>query len=286
MFQDRIRKHYDGLTPGFRRLADFIINNTLVAGFLTAGELARRVRVDPATVVRFSQEIGYSGYRDLSREIKQFVQDQITVTYHRSEDAEKEEALIRTLQENLEQNLQHFFTTETPTLTKVIQTLQQASHVWVAGEYISFKLAEIMVQQLQLVGIPSTAFYPSMMASSATLTEMQAGDVLFAIATVYAGIDTGYIVKMAREKGVKTICLTGYGTSLPAREAEIALIAPIQNPTSIVSYEIVLMLISLIGTALSALRPDKVAEAFTQAFDNLSELRKLRAKTLPYEIST
>ena len=115
---------------------------------------------------------------------------------------------------------------------------------------------------------------------------MQAGDVLFAIATVYAGIDTGYIVKMAREKGVKTICLTGYGTSLPAREAEIALIAPIQNPTGSVSYEIVLMLISLIGTALSALRPNKVAEAFTQAFDNLSELRKLRAKTLPYEIST
>ena len=119
MFQDRIRKHYDGLTPGFRRLADFIINNTLVVGFLTAGELARRVKVDPATVVRFSQEIGYSGYRDLSREIKQFVQDQITVTYHRTEGAGKEEALVHTLQENLEQNLQHFFTTETPTLTKV-----------------------------------------------------------------------------------------------------------------------------------------------------------------------
>jgi DNA-binding MurR/RpiR family transcriptional regulator len=108
--------------------------------------------------------------------------------------------------------------------------------------------------------------------------------VLFAIATVYTGIDTGYIVKMARQKDVKTICLTGYGTSLPAREAEIALIAPIQSPTGIVSYEIVLMLISLIWAALSALRPDKVAEAFTQTFDNLGELRKLRAETLPYDV--
>ena len=69
MFQDRIREYYDNLTPGFRRLADFLLNYTLDAAFLTASELARRVKVDPATVVRFSQDIGYSGYRELSREI-------------------------------------------------------------------------------------------------------------------------------------------------------------------------------------------------------------------------
>ena len=73
MFKERIRKYYDALTPGFRKLADFIMQNTLDAAFLTASELARRVDVDPATVVRFSQEIGYSGYRELSREIKRYV---------------------------------------------------------------------------------------------------------------------------------------------------------------------------------------------------------------------
>jgi DNA-binding MurR/RpiR family transcriptional regulator len=58
MFQDRIRENYDGLTPGFRRLADFLMTNTLDAAFLTATELSRRVGVDPATVVRFAQEFG------------------------------------------------------------------------------------------------------------------------------------------------------------------------------------------------------------------------------------
>ena len=73
MFQDRIRANYDGLTPGFRKLADFIMNSTLDVAFLTATELSRRVGVDPATVVRFAQELGYSGFRELSIEIKRYV---------------------------------------------------------------------------------------------------------------------------------------------------------------------------------------------------------------------
>ena len=285
MFQNHIREHYDGLTPGFRRLADFIVNNTLEAGFLTAGELARRVKVDPATVVRFSQEIGYSGYRDLSREIKRFVQDQITVTYHASEEAGVEETIVRTLQKNLENNLQHFFNTEIPTLTKVIQTLNQAPRIWIAGEYLSYDIAQMLAKQLQIIGIATTAFHPGMMASSTMLAAMKEGDVLFAIAVAYAGVDTGYIVKMARKRGVKTICLTGYGTSLPAREAELALIAPIKNPAGSVSYEVVLTLVSLVWSALLALKSDKAAASFTQAFENMSELRELRAETPPYDIS-
>lgn len=285
MFQDRIREHYDGLTPGFRRLADFIVNNTLEAGFLTAGELARRVKVDPATVVRFSQEIGYSGYRDLSREIKKFVQEQIAVTYHAPEEAGVEEAIVRTLQKNLEKHLQHFFNTEIPTLTQAIQILNAATHVWIAGEYISYDIAQMLAKQLQVIGIAATAFHPSMMASSTMLASMQTGDALFAIAVAYAGVDTGYVVKMARERGVKTICLTGYGTSLPAREAEIALIAPIKDATGAVSYEVLLALTGIIWAALTKLNANRAAEAFTQAFDTMSELRQLRAETPSYDIS-
>ena len=52
-------------------------------GFLTATELARRVGVDPATVVRFSQELGYSGYRELSREIKRYINRQLALRFQK-----------------------------------------------------------------------------------------------------------------------------------------------------------------------------------------------------------
>ncbi len=42
MFKERIRENYDGLTPGFRKLADFIMDSTLDVAFLTATELSKR----------------------------------------------------------------------------------------------------------------------------------------------------------------------------------------------------------------------------------------------------
>ena len=81
MFRQRIQEHYEELTPRFRNLADFILENTIDVGFLTATALARRVDVDPATVVRFSQELGYSGYRELSIEIKGYVNNELALRY-------------------------------------------------------------------------------------------------------------------------------------------------------------------------------------------------------------
>ena len=42
MFKERIREYYDALTPGFRKLADFLMQNTLDAAFLTASGFPQR----------------------------------------------------------------------------------------------------------------------------------------------------------------------------------------------------------------------------------------------------
>ncbi|MGD1995656.1 MAG: N-acetylmannosamine kinase, partial [Anaerolineae bacterium] len=66
MFRKRIKDAYKSLTPSFKRLGDFIISHELDVAFMTATELAKALDVDAATVVRFSQALGYSGYRELS----------------------------------------------------------------------------------------------------------------------------------------------------------------------------------------------------------------------------
>lgn len=285
MFKERILEYYEGFTPGFRKLADFMLSNTLDVAFLTVSELARRVKVDPATVVRFSQEIGYSGYRELSREIKAYVHDQVTITYRKSEEGQTEEELLLALQQNAIQNLKHFSTTETGTLAKIVRILKDAPRVWVVGEYVSYELARVFAAELQIIEHSATAFHPNMAETAATLTQMQPGEVLFAIAIAHFGIDTSYAVKMAREKGLTTICLTGPGSLLPAREAEITLIAPTQSPISFASYDIPMMLLGLIWEGIIADSPgEKLAELFTNMYTNTSKVRELRAETGDYEI--
>lgn len=53
------------LTPAQARIADYVMAHTLDAALLTATELAQEVKVDPATVVRFAQKLGYAGYLEL-----------------------------------------------------------------------------------------------------------------------------------------------------------------------------------------------------------------------------
>ena len=162
LFKERIREHYDEMTPGFRKLADFIMNQTLDVAFLTATRLSRRVGVDPATVVRFSQDLGYSGYRELSREIKNYVRDQVTSTYREVEEATTEEELLKALTENAAQNMDHFVATDMVSLVNAVEMLKGASHIWLTGEFSGYDIANFMAKKFKSHGVSASVFHPDM----------------------------------------------------------------------------------------------------------------------------
>lgn len=54
----------DGLGKGGRRLAGFFADNLGANAMLTASEVAERCGVNPSTVVRLAQGLGYTGYRE------------------------------------------------------------------------------------------------------------------------------------------------------------------------------------------------------------------------------
>lgn len=285
MFKERIREYYDALTPGFRKLADFIMQNTLDAAFLTASELARRVDVDPATVVRFSQEIGYSGYRELSREIKRYVRDQVTSTYRAAEEAKTEEDALNVILDNTQQQLQHFRTTETGALARVSAILRSTSHIWITGEFTSHDLAAYLAKSFYpTVGISASHFHPSISETAAAVEQMKEGEALVALAFGIPGLDTGYAIRLARKRGVKTICITNSGTILPAREADETIIVPTASPIAVASFNLSLMMVGVIWEVVLAGNLDSAATAFTTVHGTMSEILELRANTAEYEI--
>jgi DNA-binding MurR/RpiR family transcriptional regulator len=285
MFRDRIPEYYEALTPGFRKLADFIMQNTLDAAFLTASELARRVGVDPATVVRFSQEIGYSGFRELSREIKRYVRDQVTSTYREAKEAKSEEDIINVILDNAEQQIQRFRTTETQELAKATQILKEASHIWITGEFTSHDMAAYLARSLDpTVGIPASFFQPSISETAATIARMNPGDVLLSLVIGIPGLDTGYAVQLARQKGLRTVCLTNTGTILAARESDVTVIVPSKSPLVMAGFSVALLMLGVIWEAIVAGEPEAAAEAFTAVHGNMSEILELRAQTEDYEI--
>jgi DNA-binding MurR/RpiR family transcriptional regulator len=76
-FEERIRKAREDLSPSFGTLAEFLLDSYVEASFLTATELAHTLDIDPATVVRFAQRVGYEGYPVLQREIRDRVKQEL-----------------------------------------------------------------------------------------------------------------------------------------------------------------------------------------------------------------
>lgn len=72
-YEERIRRARTGLSPSFLRLANYLLDSYTESAFLTATELAHSLDIDPGTVVRFSQHLGYSGYPELQHEIRERV---------------------------------------------------------------------------------------------------------------------------------------------------------------------------------------------------------------------
>lgn len=285
MFKERIRENYDELTPGFRKLADFIMNNTLDVAFLTATELSRRVGVDPATVVRFAQELGYSGFRELSREIKRYVRDRVTSSYRKVGEAENTEEMLRGLVENTNQNIEHFVTTDLASVVEAVEVLKGASRIWCTGEFGGYDIAAFLSKQFSMYGVAATAFEPSMASTSTTLNQMQEGEVLLTFAGNDSSVDTGYAVQLAREKGLSTITITGSGVTLPAREADITVIVPYKTPVGVPSFGALLMVVSLIWEAVMEAQQAETKEKQQELYETMSKLLTLRAETPEYEVA-
>ncbi|MYR55653.1 MurR/RpiR family transcriptional regulator, partial [Streptomyces sp. SID625] len=68
----QLRALFDGpqLSPGQRRIAQYLIENLAEAAFLSVTELADRVGVSQPSVTRFAGAVGFSGYPALRERLQ------------------------------------------------------------------------------------------------------------------------------------------------------------------------------------------------------------------------
>lgn len=67
----RLLATYDAMPRGERRLADLLLEDIGVVRHVTAGDLAGRAGVSKATAARLFRRLGYAGYRDAQREVRE-----------------------------------------------------------------------------------------------------------------------------------------------------------------------------------------------------------------------
>jgi DNA-binding MurR/RpiR family transcriptional regulator len=287
MFRDKIQENYEELSPRFRSLADFILENTLDVGFLTATELARRVGVDPATVVRFSQELGYSGYRELSREIKRYINQQLAQRYKKgTSEVDGLEGDIAVMIDELSDRTLDM-KADAGHIAQVVKEIHTAQRVFVTSTAEGFGFAAMWATYLNLLGVEAHAVRTDYAQGAILLRGIRPQDLLIAISLgLGPGAEIGHLVSAVNEKGARTVSITTSPTLLPARQADINLVAPSKTPSGYPSFDTLAGTLSILWQALIMADPKKAQSTLKTTMKALDDLVEQKDKVPAYDVAT
>lgn len=108
---ERVRLSIGDLTAAEKRVARTLLSNYPIAGLESMTALADRAGVSAPTILRFVAKLGYDGYGDFQRELRDEVQARITspLTLYEQSPPAHDDALLRTAEETFTTNLTQTF---------------------------------------------------------------------------------------------------------------------------------------------------------------------------------
>lgn len=258
MILDKIRQLYPHLTKSQKRLADYIATSYQEAAFMTASRLAHDLSVNEATVIRFAQRLGYSGYPGLIQDIQALVRDELKT---RAETETTETVpLIKCLNdriEDLERTISHI---PSELAQEMVVVLSNARRIVVIGEGLSSSLASLFCRALELIGLNviSPAADPANLAL--VLADVGGGDAIVGISTVFESPLVANALRYASQRGARTLALTMSPVSPCAQAAELAISAPHSEQLDLPSFAICATVIDALVQSMGAARPDVVRQ--------------------------
>jgi len=280
----KIRESYDSLTQGFRKIADFILENPVNAAHLPQAEIAHRIDIYPVTISYFAQYLGYPDYKILASQLQRDVNHRRMMAHYKA--LEGNEPLVQKLYKCNQEKLSHFIQGEQDNLKKALSALQEASHIWVTGEFICYSLARFFSQVLTLVEIPTTAFQPGMMETTTNLQKMEAGDALLAFALGIPSFDTAHLMQLADQQDVTTIVLTDSQEAPPAQVAKITLNIENDSPLLTPNYTVGLSVMSLMLETMIGENLEQFLDSLTKYQKCHGEIMNLRTTTLDNNLTS
>lgn len=221
--QLRIRSFFPSLRPSEKKVAEFILANPDEVVTLSVTDLGRKSGVSDATVVKFSQKLGYAGYQDLKINL---AKDLVTPTREIYGEIDPHDDVQTVKEKIFRLNREALTDTErfldAGELERAIEALAAARRIHWYGVGASGVVALDAEHKFLRIDLMAHAFVDSHL-QVAMGTLLGPGDVAVGISHSGQTKDIATALNTARAAGATTICITNYLESPVARAATIRL---------------------------------------------------------------
>ena len=210
---ERIAAARPDLSPAEDRVASFFAQHREEVVFLSAAEIAARLDMSDATVIRAAQSLGYSGLPDLKTELRDALRTRATPTLRLGRSLEE-------LGEDPAAVLEHVLATEMELLhdarktlrpedfSRALDLLAKAERVVIEGLGPNAPLAEYFAARLRRMRRPALAVGERGQALADALLDMRKGDVVIVLAYDRQNPESELTLERARDLGLPSILVT------------------------------------------------------------------------------
>ncbi|MCS7233668.1 MAG: MurR/RpiR family transcriptional regulator [Synergistetes bacterium] len=269
---EQLRENQEKFTSAQRKLAKFLLENLEKVAFMSTSTLARMAGVSEATVIRFSQLVGYKGFPELKEALREIVLRRLDTSkrlsdYIKTEEGDhillkilkKEKAILDLLIETASVN----------DFEKVVDAIEKAKRIFIIshrsvyaiGYYLSFYLNLLGYQNFLLKGKE---------LSYELLSSSKEGDLAIAITFPRYSAETVELFSFAVQRNIETIAITDDYLSPIASKASYVLSVPTDFISFVDSLTAPMSLINAIIVALSLKKP----EEYKARLENLEKIWK------------
>ena len=216
------------LTRQQRAISEYVLDHIQEIPFLSVPELAERTGASEATVVRFCQRIGYSGYSDLKMALVEALRDEMAASTPGTmapnmADVSRDSllAVAKLEQQNIERTLE---SVDRTVFRAAAAALFRADHVYTFGLGISTFLADFATYLFIEHGLRSTRLTTRYTSPREQLVVLRPSDLIIAFSFPPYSKQTLEVLEESKERGIQTVVITDRETAPAASLANNALI--------------------------------------------------------------
>ena len=265
MVSARIAAAFPHLSRGQKQIARFVVDNEYFVAFASAADVAQKVGVSTATVVRFCQALGYEGYPYLQAAIRQrFPHSAATVQKIEERLASpipESDVLAQVFATDID-NIKHTMELAAPeTFESAVAEIDGASGILVVGGGVSATPALFFAHSLKTMGFSVQVATTGGAPLSLELCALRPDDMLIGISFWRYFRETVEAMSRAKEIGAKRIAITDSELSPLVQLADYVLLTATDGVAHSASPIASLSLINAFVAALAFRRPQQTLAA-------------------------
>lgn len=229
----RIREGYKDMTPTYRAVAEYVLEHHQELAFASAARVGKLAGISPATVVRFAEHLGLSGFTELQGLARQALrQDVDTVSQLKRTTRGRDphsilEMGLRADIANLEGTLDRL---AEPTFARAVEILARANTIHLIGLRSTFGLVRHFEFYLGWIGRRAAVLRPGIGDIPEQIMAVRPGDACLGLSFRRYTRETVEIFKETKRAGATTVAVTDSELSPLAEHADLALIVPVKYP--------------------------------------------------------